>query len=276
MTAQIDDRPGAPETGAPASSSANPAANPPANPLVIVPARLASTRLPNKPLAEIGGLPMIVQVLRRAEEAAIGPVIVACGDAAIAEAVESAGGRAVMTRPDHPSGSDRVFEAVERFDPEGKHDAIVNVQGDLPTIPPAAVQAVFAPLARPGVDIATIVAEIQDEEERRDPAVVKAVLSIGPGERIGRALYFSRLPVPGGEGPLYHHIGLYAYRREALARFVALPPGVLEQREKLEQLRALEAGMRIEAGLVDTVPLGVDTPADLARARAIFDASPGR
>jgi 3-deoxy-manno-octulosonate cytidylyltransferase (CMP-KDO synthetase) len=247
----------------------------PRNPLVVVPARLASTRLPNKPLAEIGGLPMIVQVLRRAEEADIGPVIVACGDAAIAEAVVAAGGRAVMTRPDLPSGSDRVYEAVQLFDPDGAHDAIVNVQGDLPTIPPAAVRAVFEPLARPGVDIATIVAEITDPAERDDPAVVKAVLSLGPGERVGRALYFSRLPVPGGEGPLYHHIGLYAYRREALARFVALPPGMLEQREKLEQLRALEAGMRIEAGLVDTVPLGVETPADLARARAIFDASPG-
>ena len=249
--------------------------NAPRNPVVVIPARLASTRLPDKPLAEIGGLPMIVQVMRRAEEAAIGPVIVACADAAIAEAVEAAGGRAVMTRPDHPSGSDRVFEAVQLFDPDGAHDAILNVQGDLPTIEPATVRAVFEPLAVPGVDIATIVAEIRDPTERDDPAVVKAVLALAPGERIGRALYFSRQPVPGGDGPLYHHIGLYAYRCEALARFVALPPGVLELREKLEQLRALEAGMRIEAGLVDTVPLGVDTPADLARARAIFEASPG-
>jgi len=238
------------------------------SPIVVIPARLASTRLPNKPLAEIAGEAMIVHVWRRACAAGIGPVVVACADAAIADAVRAAGGESVMTRPDHPSGSDRVFEAVEALDPGGAHDIVVNVQGDLPTVEPAAIGAVLDPLADPAVDISTLVAEITDAAERDDPNAVKAVAAIPPGRRIGRALYFSRLPVPSGAGPLYHHIGLYGFRRAALARFVSLPPGVLELRERLEQLRALEAGMRIDVACVDTVPDGVDTPADLERARA--------
>ncbi|MEE8334066.1 MAG: 3-deoxy-manno-octulosonate cytidylyltransferase [Alphaproteobacteria bacterium] len=238
------------------------------SPIIVIPARLASTRLPGKPLADIAGEAMIVHVWRRAREAGIGPVVVACGDEEIALAVRAAGGDAVMTRPDHPSGSDRVFEAVEAVDPDGAHDIVVNVQGDLPTIDPAVIGAVLEPLADPLVDIATLVAEITDPAERDDPNAVKAAVAIAPGARIGRALYFSRLAVPSGDGPLYHHIGLYGFRRAALARFVGLPPGILEQREQLEQLRALEAGMRIDVACVDTVPDGVDTPADLARARA--------
>jgi 3-deoxy-manno-octulosonate cytidylyltransferase (CMP-KDO synthetase) len=243
----------------------------PTNPLVVIPSRLASTRLPDKPLADIHGAPMIVHVWRRAVEAGIGPVVVACGDAAIAAAVRGAGGEAVMTRADHPSGSDRVFEAVQAVDPGGAFDAVINLQGDLPAIDPAVVRAVFAPLADPGVDIATLAAEIRDAAERDDPNAVKVAASLAPGAASGRALYFSRAAIPSGDGPLYHHIGIYAFRRAALARFVALPPGVLEARERLEQLRALEAGMRIDVALVDTVPDGVDTPADLARARARLD-----
>ena len=248
----------------------------PQNPIVLIPARLAASRLPDKVLADIGGEPMIVQVWRRACEAAIGPVVVACAEAEIAKAVEAAGGKAVLTRPDHPSGSDRICEALRLLDPDIRHDAVVNVQGDLPTIEPEAIRRVFAPLADPAVDIATLVAEIDREEERRDPNVVKAAAVFAPGAREARALYFSRAPVPWSgaddSGPLYHHIGLYAYRRAALGRFVALPASGLEQRERLEQLRALEAGLRIDVALVDTVPLGVDTPADLERARAIFAA----
>lgn len=241
------------------------------DPLVLIPARLAATRLPNKPLALIEGEPMIVHVWRRAVEAGIGPVVVATESAAIAEAVAAAGGRSVTTRPDHPSGSDRIFEAVESLDPEGRHDVIVNVQGDLPTIDPNAIAASVTPLADPHVDIATLCAVITREEERREPSVVKLVgHAVAPGRL--RALYFTRATAPWGEGPLYHHIGLYAYRRRALARFVALPWGELERRERLEQLRALEAGMRIDAVVVDDVPLGVDTPADLERARAILAA----
>lgn len=247
--------------------TANP---PPSNPIVVIPARMASTRLPGKPLADIGGAPMIVQVWRRAMEAEIGPVVVACAEPQIAAAVEAAGGTAVLTRPDHPSGSDRIFEAVSLLDPEGKYDAVVNVQGDLPTIEPAVVRAAFAPLSDPQVDIATLVVEITREEERTDPNVVKAILELPPGARRGRALYFSRATAPWGDGPLFHHIGLYAYRRAALERYVRLPPSALEQRERLEQLRALAFGMRIDAAVVDAVPLGVDTPADLERARAIL------
>jgi 3-deoxy-manno-octulosonate cytidylyltransferase (CMP-KDO synthetase) len=243
---------------------------PPRRPIVLVPARLASTRLPGKPLAEIAGEPMIVHVWRRAVEAGIGPVVVAAAELEIVHAVERAGGIAILTRPDHETGSDRIFEALGRLDPARHHDAVVNVQGDIPTIEPEAIRAVLAPLSDPSVDIATLAVEIVREEERSDPNVVKAVLALAPGARIGRALYFSRATVPSGAGPHYHHIGLYAYRRDALERFVALPPGVLERRERLEQLRALEAGMRIDAALVDTVPLGVDTPADLARARRIL------
>lgn len=239
----------------------------PRNPVVLIPARMASVRLPDKPLADIHGVPMIVHVWRRAVEADVGPVAVAAAEPVIVAAIEAAGGRAVLTDPAHPSGSDRIFEALGRIDPEGRHDAIVNLQGDLPTLDPRVVRAALEPLADPAVDIATLVAEIRTEAERLAPQVVKAVVGLAPGQVSGRALYFSRTQVPTGEGPLYHHIGLYAWRREALARFVALPPGVLERRERLEQLRALEAGMRIDARLVDTVPLGVDTPEDLAVAR---------
>ena len=247
---------------------------PPSNPVVVIPARMASTRLPGKPLADLLGLPMIVHVLHRALEADIGPVVVACAEPEIASAVEAAGGTAVLTRSDHPSGSDRIFEAVSRLDPDGKYDAVVNVQGDLPTIEPATVRAAFAPLADPDVDIATLVVAITREEERHDPNVVKAVLELAPSARQGRALYFTRATAPWGEGALFHHIGLYAYRRAALERFVRLPPAVLEQRERLEQLRALANGMRIDAAVVDAVPLGVDTPADLERARALLASRP--
>jgi len=244
------------------------------NPIVIIPARLGATRLPGKVLADIGGAPMIVHVWRRALAADIGPVVVAAAEPEIVRAMEAAGGRAVMTRPDHPSGSDRVYEALLAVDPEGAHDVVVNLQGDLPTLAPEAIRAVLAPLAEGPADIATLVAEIREEAERGDPNVVKAALAFAPGARTARALYFSRAAVPGRPGPLYHHIGLYAFRREALKRFVLLPPGPLEIREGLEQLRALEAGMRIDAALVDAVPLGVDTPADLERARALMAAAP--
>jgi 3-deoxy-manno-octulosonate cytidylyltransferase (CMP-KDO synthetase) len=237
------------------------------NPIVLIPSRLASMRLPDKPLADIHGVPMIVHVWRRAMEADIGPVVVAAAEPAIADVVTAAGGRAVLTDPAHPSGSDRIHEALVQLDTEGRHDVIVNVQGDLPTLDPAAVRAALEPLVEPAVDIATLVAEIHTDYERNAPQVVKAVVGFAEGSTIARAFYFSRTQVPTGDGPLYHHIGLYAYRRAALERFVALPPGVLERREKLEQLRALEAGMRIDARLVDMVPLGVDTPDDLEEAR---------
>tara|TARA_B100000123_G_scaffold151423_1_gene111884 strand:- start:1055 stop:1858 length:804 start_codon:yes stop_codon:yes gene_type:complete len=243
----------------------------PRNPVVVIPARMASTRLPNKPLADICGEPMIVQVWRRANEAAIGPVLVACAEQEIADAVEAAGGIAVLTDPDLPSGSDRVHQALQTFDPDGKYDAVVNVQGDLPTIDAADIRAVFEPLNDPAVDIATLAAEITRIEERTNPNVVKAVAAFGKG-RVARALYFTRATAPYGDGPLYHHIGLYTYRRAALDRFVALPPGELESREKLEQLRALENGMVIAVALVDGVPLGVDTPEDLERARQVLGA----
>jgi 3-deoxy-manno-octulosonate cytidylyltransferase (CMP-KDO synthetase) len=241
----------------------------PMNPVILIPARLASQRLPDKPLADIAGKPMIVHVWERATAAGIGPVHVAAAEPEIAEAVRRAGGEAVLTRPDHPSGSDRIFEALTRIDPERRFDTVVNVQGDLPTIDPAIIRRALEPLADPAVDIATLAVEITREEERTNPNVVKAVAAFAPGDRraIARALYFSRATVPANPGPLYHHVGLYAYRRPALERFVKLAPGRLEQREKLEQLRALEAGMRIDVALVDTVPLGVDTPAELERAR---------
>jgi 3-deoxy-manno-octulosonate cytidylyltransferase (CMP-KDO synthetase) len=237
--------------------------------LIIIPARMASTRLPGKPLLEIAGEPMIVHVLRRAQAARLGEAVVATDSDVIAACVEKAGGRAVMTRADHPSGSDRIFEALAVADPQGKSAVIVNVQADLPTIAPADIAAAVSALADPAVDIATLAAEITRAEERTDPNVVKLV-GTPVGERRLRALYFTRAAAPAGEGPLYHHIGLYAFRRAALARFVALSPSPLEQREKLEQLRALEAGMRIDAAIVANVPLGVDTPADLERAREIL------
>ncbi|MCJ2122987.1 3-deoxy-manno-octulosonate cytidylyltransferase [Methylobacterium sp. J-077] len=241
------------------------------DPLVLIPARLAATRLPNKPLAEIAGEAMIVHVWRRAMEAGIGPVVVATDTAEIVDVVEAAGGIAVMTRADHPSGSDRLAEALESVDPEGRHDVVVNVQGDLPTIDPAIIGAAIGPLSDRTVDIVTLCAPITGPHEADNPNVVKLVgHMVGPGRL--RALYFTRARAPWGEGPLWHHIGLYAYRRTALTRFVALPPGELETREKLEQLRALEAGMRIDAVIVDDLPLGVDTPADLERARALLQA----
>ena len=235
--------------------------------LTIIPARMAATRLPGKPLADIAGQPMIVHVLRRAEEAVLGPVAVATDSREIAAAVEKAGGRAVMTRADHASGSDRIFEALNALDPQGRARIVVNLQGDLPTLSPEDLRAVLKPLSDPAVDIATLAAEITEPSERTNSNVVKVVGSpVSPGRL--RALYFTRATAPSGEGTLYHHIGLYAYRRAALKRFVELPPSPLELRERLEQLRALEAGMRIDVAIVASVPLGVDTPEDLAAARA--------
>jgi 3-deoxy-manno-octulosonate cytidylyltransferase (CMP-KDO synthetase) len=237
--------------------------------LILIPARMASTRLPGKPLAEIAGQPMIVHVLRRAEAARIGPVIVATDSPEVAAAVDKSGGRAVLTRADHVSGSDRIFEALGKVDAGGAADIIVNVQGDLPTLAPADLAAALKPLADPAVDIATLAAEIAKPAERSNPNVVKVIGTLVGPKRL-RALYFTRATAPSGDGPLYHHIGLYAFRRAALERFVRLPPSPLEQREKLEQLRALEAGMRIDFMIVDTVPLGVDTPEDLETARAML------
>ena len=242
-------------------------------PIVIIPARMASTRLPDKPLALIHGVPMIVHVWRRAVEADIGPVVVAVDDDRVAEAITAAGGRAVMTRADHPSGTDRIFEAVERVDPDRRHNIVVNLQGDLPTVEPVAVRAALHPLADAEVELATLAATIVRSTERSDPNVVKVVgTEVAPGRL--RALYFSRSPVPWGDGPLLHHIGLYAYRRDCLRRFVALPPSRLELRERLEQLRALEAGMRIDVQCVSTVPFGVDTPHDLERATELLGPRP--
>jgi 3-deoxy-manno-octulosonate cytidylyltransferase (CMP-KDO synthetase) len=234
--------------------------------LVLIPARMAATRLPGKPLLDIAGLPMIVHVLRRAEAARIGRVAVATDTPEIAAAVTAHGGEAVMTHPDHPSGSDRIYEAVGKLDPGGEAEIVINLQGDFPTILPDNIRGVLAPLADPAVDIATLAAPIHTEEESIAPSVVKVVGSqVGAGRL--RAIYFTRATAPWGDGPRYHHIGLYAYRRAALERFVSLPPSALERQEKLEQLRAIEAGMRIDVTIVDVVPRGVDTPADLETAR---------
>lgn len=237
--------------------------------IVLVPARMSASRLPGKPLADIGGVPMIVHVMRRAEAAGLGPVVVATDSQEILGAVEAAGGRAVMTRADHPTGSDRIQEAADLVDPERRFQRIVNVQGDLPTIDPSIVRAAADLLDDPAVDIGTLTAVITRQEEITNPNVVKVVGTPLSESRL-RALYFTRATAPTGEGPLYHHIGLYAYRRAALDRFVSLPPAPLEKRERLEQLRALENGMRIDVAVVDAVPLGVDTPADLERARALI------
>jgi 3-deoxy-manno-octulosonate cytidylyltransferase (CMP-KDO synthetase) len=237
--------------------------------LVLIPARMAASRLPGKPLLDIAGVPMIVHVLRRAEAAKIGRVAVATDTPDIADAVRANGGEAVMTRADHPSGSDRIFEAMQTLDPQGKVEIVVNLQGDFPTISPDNIRDVLPPLGDPAVDIATLAAEIHTEEEALNPNVVKAVGSPIGARRL-RALYFTRATAPTGDGPRYHHIGLYAYRRAALERFVRLPPSPLEKQERLEQLRALEAGMRIDVTIVDTVPRGVDTPADLETARQIL------
>jgi len=237
--------------------------------LILIPARMAASRLPGKPLADIAGKPMIAHVIDRARDAGLGEVIVATDSEPILAAVEKAGARALMTRTDHASGSDRIYEALDLADPDKAIRIVVNVQGDLPTLAAADLKAAVKLLDDPAVDIATLAAEIVSDEERFNPNVVKLVGSpAGPGRL--RALYFTRATAPYGEGPLYHHIGLYAYRRSALERFVALPPSTLEKREKLEQLRALEAGMRIDAMEVDVVPLGVDTPDDLDRARFLL------
>lgn len=241
--------------------------------LVVIPARLQASRLPDKPLKDICGQPMIVQVWRRAVEANAGQVVVATDSEEIRAVVEQAGGEAVMTRADHESGTDRVFEAVEAVDPHAKSEIVVNLQGDLPTLDPELVTACIAPLANGDCDIATLASEIVDEAERDDPHVVKAIGTRTESAGPLRALYFTRATAPHGDGPLYHHIGIYAFRRAALERFVSLPRSELERREKLEQLRALEAGMRIDIALVDTVPVGVDTPADLERARELLSAS---
>jgi 3-deoxy-manno-octulosonate cytidylyltransferase (CMP-KDO synthetase) len=237
--------------------------------LVLIPARMAATRLPGKPLLDIAGLPMIVHVLRRAEAAKIGRVAVATDTPEIAAAVKFHGGEAVMTRADHPSGSDRSYEALGKLDPGCEIEIVVNLQGDFPTILPENIRSVLAPLADPAVDIATLAAEIHTEEEGTNPNVVKVVGSPITARRL-RALYFTRATAPWGNGPRYHHVGLYAYRRKALERFIGLPPSTLELQEKLEQLRAIEAGLRIDVTIVDTVPRGVDTPADLETARQIL------
>jgi len=246
----------------------------PKYPIVLIPARLAAARLPNKPLAEIAGAPMIVHVWRRAVAADVGPVVVACGDRDIADVIERAGGRAVMTDPGLPTGSDRIHAAITALDPDGKHDAVINVQGDMPMLDPAAIAVTLAALADPETDIATLAAEITDPAALLDTSVNKVAAGFADPARPARALYFSKAVVPWGEGPHYEHIGLYAYRRAALDRFVSLPRGVLEQRERLEQLRALEAGMRISVSLIDPARLGVqvDTPTDLERARRLMQA----
>ncbi|NUL17544.1 3-deoxy-manno-octulosonate cytidylyltransferase [Agrobacterium tumefaciens] len=237
--------------------------------VVLIPARMASTRLPGKPLADIGGKPMIVQVALRAREAGAERIVVAVDDEQVFSAVQNAGFDVMMTRDDHQSGSDRIFEALQKADPYGKAEYVINVQGDLPTIEAETIRASLRPLENTEVDIATLTVEITDEEEKTNPNVVKVVGSPLSETRL-RALYFTRTTAPYGDGPLYHHIGLYTYRRSALETFVSLPPSPLEKRERLEQLRALEAGMRIDAEIVRSVPLGVDTSHDLEKARKIL------
>lgn len=237
--------------------------------VVLIPARMASTRLPGKPLADIGGHPMIVQVAMRAREAGAQRIVVAVDDERVFEAVKNAGFDVTMTRDDHQSGSDRIFEALQKADPDGNAEFIINVQGDLPTIEPETIRASLRPMENPSTDIATLTVEIADEDEKTNPSIVKIVGSPISPSRL-RALYFTRATAPYGQGPLYHHIGLYTYRRAALEKFVSLKPSTLELRESLEQLRALEAGMRIDAEIVNSVPLGVDTQAQLDKAREIL------
>jgi 3-deoxy-manno-octulosonate cytidylyltransferase (CMP-KDO synthetase) len=243
---------------------------PPQKPIILIPSRMGSMRLPGKPLADINGAPMIAHVLKRALESKIGPVIVACDDKRIVGVVERAGGTAVLTRPDHPRGSDRIWEALNALPDNAQYDAVINVQGDEPTLDPAAIRTAYGLLKSPQVDIATLAAEIRDEASKKASQVVKPVLDMTPGAKQGRALYFSRACVPWGDGPVYHHIGLYAYRRDALARYAAAPVTSLEMRESLEQLRALSIGLHIEVGICDAVPLGVDTPEDLEKARKML------
>lgn len=240
------------------------------NPILVIPARLAASRLPGKPLAEIAGVPMIVRVMRQAMAANLGPVVVAAGEPEIVAVVEKGGGRAVLTDPGLASGSDRVHAALEALDPEGRHDVVVNLQGDLPALDPGQIRTVAAALEQSDADIATLAAEITDPIERDNPNVVKAVVAWQRGGQWGRALYFTRAAAPFGSGPLFHHVGIYGFRRAALSRFVSLPPSSLERREKLEQLRALEANMSIAVARVDSVPLSVDTPADLDKANQFF------
>ncbi|HEX4158566.1 MAG TPA: 3-deoxy-manno-octulosonate cytidylyltransferase [Rhizomicrobium sp.] len=238
------------------------------NCIVIIPARMAATRLPGKPLADIAGKPMIVRVWQRAVTAATGPVAVAAGDAEIVGVVEQHGGRAVQTNPALASGTDRIFAALELLDPVGAHEMVVNLQGDLPLLDPVQLRIVKETLETSGADIATLAAPIADAADFDNPNIVKPVVAWREDMPYGRALWFSRARAPFGDGPYYHHIGIYAFRREALGRFVTLPPSPLEMREKLEQLRALEAGMSIVVARVDEAPLSVDTPEDLEKARA--------
>lgn len=242
----------------------------PRNPIIIIPARMASTRLPRKPLADIHGEAMIVHVWRRAMESGVAPVVVACDGEEIASVVLQAGGKAIITNPEHPSGSDRIWEALIKLEDGHGYDAIINVQGDLPTIDSSAIRTAYHLLKDPSVDIATLAVAIRDDAEKTASHVVKAVFDLETYASHGRAYYFSRHPVPSGEGHLYHHVGLYAYRRDALEKYVRAKPTPLELREKLEQLRALALDLRIEVGVIDTVPLGVDTSQDLEKARALL------
>jgi 3-deoxy-manno-octulosonate cytidylyltransferase (CMP-KDO synthetase) len=243
--------------------------------IVVIPARMASMRLPGKPLADIAGEPMIVRVWRRAMAAKVGPVVVAAAEREIVAAIEKAGGVGVLTDPALASGTDRVFAAVEKIDPEQRHHIVVNLQGDLPALDPGAVHVVADALKATGADIATLAAEIDDPADYDNPSVVKPIVVWDVTGRRGRALYFTRARAPAGDGPLFHHIGIYAFQRPSLSRFVKLAPSPLEKREKLEQLRALEAGMTIAVARVDEVPLSVDTPADLEKARALIGRSAG-
>ncbi|EUK18757.1 3-deoxy-manno-octulosonate cytidylyltransferase [Commensalibacter papalotli (ex Servin-Garciduenas et al. 2014)] len=240
------------------------------NALIIIPARLASTRLPNKPLADIYGKPMIVHVMEQAQKANIGPVIVASGDKEITDIITQAGGRVIDTDPDLPSGSDRVYQAFLKVENHQDYDVIINLQGDLPLINPDDIRQSLRPLSDSTVDIATLIAPIKTDFERNAPSVVKVACSFKDQDTIGKALYFSRALIPSGEGPLWHHVGIYAYRKAALERFISLPASYLESREKLEQLRALEAGMSIGCATIQDAPFGVDTPEDLENVRKII------
>lgn len=238
--------------------------------LIIIPARLASTRLPDKPLADICGKPMIVHVMEQAQKANVGPVIIASGDKEITEIITMAGGRAIDTDPDLPSGSDRVYQAFLQVENHQDYDVIINLQGDLPLINPADISQSLRPLTDSSIDIATLIAPVKTDFERNAPSVVKVACSFHENETVGKALYFSRALIPAGEGAFWHHVGIYAYRKAALERFISLPESYLERREKLEQLRALEAGMNIGCATIDHAPLGVDTPADLEKVRKII------
>ena len=240
------------------------------NPIILIPCRMNSTRLPNKPLADINGMPMIVRVWQIAVKANLGRVIVACGEPEISEVIRNEGGEAVLTDPGLPSGSDRIFAALEEVDPSEKHDSVINLQGDLPLLERSTITAAFDLLQNERVDIGTVAAKITVPEEKLSPSIVKAIVAWNNDGITGRSLYFTRAPAPAGDGPMYHHIGLYTFRRRALERFVKLPMSSLEQKERLEQLRALENGMRIDVALVDTVPFGVDTPEDLEKAKTLI------